>query len=347
MSIKLESIKSDLANYQEIVKRYSKAEWGKAVFEIIKTHLPFLAIFVGAAIAYEYSILLSILFSVAGGLFLTRMFIIQHDCGHQAFTPSKKGNNAIGFITSFFTLIPYKYWAKSHNYHHAHQGQIDTHTVGDVTLLTVEEYTKLSKWEQFKYRVYRNPVSLFFIGPMYYIFIHNRIPFVEMQGWEKAKRSLMLTNVYLLAFYAALGFLIGFQKMLIIYVPIIFVFATISIWFFYIQHQHNPNYKAYKKDWDFISAAIVGSSYYKLPAFMNFFTGNIGYHHIHHLASKIPFYKLPKCSVENPILQKHVPTLKFFGSLKYAFYTLWNEKNQQMITFRQYRKMFVIQKVKA
>ena len=245
---------------------------------------------------------------------------------------------------SLMTCIPYKYWARSHNHHHAHQGQLDTRTIGDVTLLTVREYNELSNWGKIKYRIYRSVPVMFVLGPIYYIFIHNRIPFIKFKGWEKERLTLLRTNLYLLGFFVILGVILslptfdlieGFKKLALLYIPILITFAFTAIWFFYMQHQHDPNYKAWKEDWQYLLAAIKGSSYYKLPKIFNFFTGNIGYHHIHHLAPKVPFYKLEKCSKENPIFQKYVTTITLLSSVKYAFYTLWDEENYRMITFRQ------------
>lgn len=338
----------DLKNWKELIEKYTKPENKLARKEIYKTLLPVIGLITLSAILYETSIYLSIFISIIGGLFLTRVFIIQHDCGHQSFFSCRKKNHTWGMISSLLTWIPYQYWARSHNHHHSLQGQLDTRTIGDVTLLTVAEYQKLSKWGRFKYRLYRSIPVMFFLGPVYYIFIHNRIPFINFKGWGKERASLLKTNLYLLFFYIFLGVLLslphfnlvyGFKKLSIIYIPAILTFVFTAIWFFYMQHQHNPNYKAWKKDWNFVLAAIKGSSYYKLPKIVNFFTGNIGYHHLHHLAPKIPFYKLDKCSKENPIFQKHVSTITLWSSIKYVFYTLWDEENNQMIRFRDLKKL--------
>ena len=345
-----ESIIHDLKDWKSLIKPYASPETKLAWKQIFNTILPFIGVFIAAAIVYDYSRIATLVISIIGGLFLTRVFIIQHDCGHQAFFPDRKKNDRTGFITSFLTCIPYKYWARSHNHHHAHQGQLDTRTIGDVNLLTVREYEALSKSAKFKYRIYRSFPVMFIIGPAYYIFIHNRIPFITLKGWDKERKMLLLTNLYLVLFFAVVGLILclpnfdlayGFKKLAFIYVPILLTFVFTAIWFFYMQHQHNPNYKAWKKDWEYVLAAIKGSSYYKLPAILNFFTGNIGYHHLHHLAPKIPFYKLEKCSNENPVFQKHVSEITFWGSLKYAFYTLWDEENDRMVKFSQLKKIRV------
>ncbi|RQP12894.1 MAG: fatty acid desaturase [Chryseobacterium sp.] len=345
-----EQIIDDLKNWKSLIKPYAKPEKKLARKNVINTFAPFVLLVVAAAFGYEYSIWLSLFLSVCAGLFLTRIFIIQHDCGHQSFFPDKKANDRTGFIMSLFTCIPYKYWARSHNHHHAHQGQLDTRTIGDVTLLTVAEFQELSQWGKIKYRLYRSFPVMFILGPLYYLFIHNRFPFITLKGWDKERKLLLHTNFYLLGFFLLLGVLMsipsfdllyGFKKLAIVYIPVLLTFVFTAIWFFYMQHQHNPNYKAWKQDWKYLLAAIKGSSYYKLPGIVNFFTGNIGFHHLHHLAPKIPFYKLKKCSVENPIFQKHVSVITFWSSLKYAFYTLWDEENGRMIRFSQLKKVKV------
>lgn len=340
-------IVEDLKDWKKIIKAYTKPENKQAYKEILKTFLPFIALFIVAIFTYEYSIWITLFISFVAGLFLTRVFIIQHDCGHQSFFPKRKNNDKWGVACSLLTCIPYKYWARSHNHHHAHQGQLDTRTIGDVTLLTVSEYQELSKRKKIQYRIYRSIPVMFVLGPIYYIFIHNRFPFINFKGWEKERKLLIKTNFYLLLFYVSLGLLLSipsfnllyaFKKLAFIYIPILLTFSVTAIWFFYMQHQHDPNYKAWKKDWQFLLAAIKGSSFYKLPAILNFFTGNIGFHHIHHLAPKIPFYKLKKCSIENPIFQKHVTTITFLSSIKFALYTLWDEENYKMIKFSQLPK---------
>lgn len=343
-----QQIIADLYNWKSLVRPYATPENKLARKEIIKTFAPFLVLYVVALLAYEVSYWISLPICLVTGLFLTRIFIIQHDCGHQSFFPNRKLNNKIGFIASLFTWIPYRYWSRSHSYHHSHQGQLDTRTIGDVTLLTVNEYMNLSAWGKFRYKLYRSIPVMFILGPLYYIFIHNRIPFINFRNWKNERRTLLVTNLYLAAMFLVFGGILsllhwnlfeGYKMLVLVYVPILASFGFTSVWFFYMQHQHDPNYKAWKEDWQYVIAAIRGSSFYKLPGISNFFTGNIGYHHIHHLAPSIPFYKLPQCSRENPILQKHVTIITFFSSMKYAFYTLWDEQNSKMVRFADLKKL--------
>ncbi len=336
-----QEIKEVLQNWPQIVKKYQAPNVKKAVIQILNSFLPFLALWVAMYFSLEVSYWLTLALGVLNAFFLVRIFIIQHDCGHQSFLKSRKVNNVIGQICSYFSMIPYKYWARSHNFHHAHNGQLETRDIGDLTTLTVEEYRELDKWGRLKYRIYRSPLIMFFIGPVYYLTIHNRIPSKSeiMKGWTKERKALWLNNLGLITIYISMGFLIGWKKFLLVQAPIIVFFGIIAIWFFYVQHQHEENYKQWKENWEYLLSAIRGSSYYKLPKVMMWLTGNIGFHHIHHLSSLIPNYNLEKCNKENPILEKYVNILTFRESIKCAFYKLWDEQSQRMITFREFYRM--------
>jgi omega-6 fatty acid desaturase (delta-12 desaturase) len=190
----------------------------------------------------------------------------------------------MGFISSLVTCIPYKYWARSHNHHHAHQGSIRHQNHWRCYFAYGKEYQELTSWGKLKYRIYRSVPVMFIIGPVYYIFIHNRIPFIKFKGWDKERKHLVLTNFYLLAFYFILAlvmsipsfdFCMDIKKLAIVYIPVLLTFVFTAIWFFYMQHQHDPNYKAWKQDWQFLLAAIRGSSYYKLPKIFNFLQGTL------------------------------------------------------------------------
>jgi len=332
-------IKVVLQNWQELVKEYQVPNTNKAIIQILNSFLPFIAIWVIMYWSLSVSYWLTLLLGFINAFFLVRIFIIQHDCGHQSFLKSRKWNNTIGFICSFISLIPYKYWARSHNFHHAHNGMLEFRDIGDIDLLTVKEYQALSKWGQLKYRLYRTPLVMFLIGPLYYLLIHNRLPKIKLKGWDKVRQSLKWNNVYLVLFYIALGFLLGWKKFLLVQVPIIVFFAVIAIWFFYVQHQHEESYKQWKENWEYLLSAIKGSTYYKLPKPIMWLTGNIGFHHIHHLSSLIPNYNLEKCNKDFPIFEKYVTTLSFRSSLKCMFNKLWDEDSQRMITFKEYKKI--------
>lgn len=321
------------------IKPYQKPNWKKATWQIITSILPFLTLWVLMYYSLRISYFLTLGLAVVNAFFLVRIFIIQHDCGHQSFFKSKRLNDIVGFFCSFFSAIPYKYWATNHNFHHVHSGQLETRTIGDIQTLTVKEYAEMSKIRRLKYRVFRNPFILFIIGPMYYIFVTNRYPFETLAGIKKSFRQVTISNLTTAAVYILFAYLLGWKKFIAIQLPITAFFGIIAIWFFYVQHQHEHTYKHWKENWEYLIAAIKGSSFYKLPKVWHWLTGNIGYHHIHHLSSGIPSYNLAKCARENPIFQKYVTNLTFIESLKCLRHKLWDEKRQIMISFPEFYRL--------
>ncbi len=329
-------IKTALKNWRSIVKKYQIPSTKKAVSQILSTFLPFLGLWVLMYFSLHWSIWITLGLAVVNAFFMVRIFIIQHDCGHHAFLKSKRWNEAIGVVCSFFTSIPFKYWAKVHNFHHSHSGQLDYRDIGDIKLLTVQEYKELSRWGRFKYRAWRSPIVLFLIAPAVYMAFSNRYPIFKLKGWGDIRRSQILSNILILSVYVGLALLVGWKKFLIIHATIILLFAIIAFWFFYVQHQHEEAYKQWKPNWNFLVASIKGSTYYKLPKLFNWLTGNIGVHHIHHLAPRIPNYNLMKCARENPVFQKYTTIITFRESLNCVFNKLWDEQMQKMISFREF-----------
>jgi acyl-lipid omega-6 desaturase (Delta-12 desaturase) len=331
--------KDIVAQLNAIAKRYQKPNTRIAFWQLLTSFGPFFVLWVLMYLSLDYSYLLTFGLALLNGFFLVRIFIIQHDCGHQSFTKHKKLNNVLGYICSLLSFIPYRYWAKGHNYHHGHNGLLHEYRdIGDIDLLTVEEYSKLSKLKRFNYRLFRHSFVLFGIVPTYYVLIHNRLPLINLKGWESAKRSLFFSNLVLVALCAAIWMLLGWKALVLVQLPILVVFGTIAIWFFYVQHQHEFSYKQWKDKWDYTLSAIQGSTYYKLPKVFHWLTGNIGYHHIHHLSSLVPSYQLAKCHEENPIFDKLATKMTFSESLSCAFNKLWDEQQQKMISFSDYYK---------
>jgi acyl-lipid omega-6 desaturase (Delta-12 desaturase) len=339
----MQTVKSP-AIWQElpvIVKAYQLPDNKKATLQAITSFGPFLAIWVAMYFLMDISIGITMALAVLNAFFLVRIFIIQHDCGHQSFTASRKANDILGQVCSYLTFIPYKYWAKSHNFHHGHNGLLWEHRdIGDVELLTVAEYQALDRWGKTKYMIYRSTIVMFVIVPVYYIFLHNRLPLIKMNGWEHARKALLRHNVVLLSIYAAAIYFLSFKAFLLIHVPILIAFAVIAIWFFYVQHQHETTYKQWKEKWEYIKAAVEGSTFYNLPKVFHWLTGNIGYHHIHHLNPLIPSYQLPRCIKENPILDQVANKITFWESLKCVYNKLWDEDQQKMISFREFYRRF-------
>lgn len=323
----------------DIVKRYQRPSTRKAAIQVLNSFLPFIGLWIAMYLLHGISFWLTAALALVNAFFLVRIFIIQHDCGHQSFTASKKANNIIGAISSLLTFIPYKYWAKNHNYHHGHNGILDNHRdIGDINTLTVREFRALNRFQKLKYMVFRSAPVLFVIGPLVYIFYNNRFPIIRLKGWEHANRSLIWNNILLFSIHSALIFFLGWQAFLLVHFPILVAFGTIAIWFFYIQHQHEFTYKAAKENWDYLRASIQGSSYYKLPRLFHWLSGNIGYHHIHHLNSLVPNYELARCHRENPVFDEVANALTFTQSLRCIFNKLWDEDGEKMIGWREYFK---------
>ena len=322
-----------------LVKAYQLPDTKKAVIQMFNSFLPFVAIWVAMYLLIDVSIWLTLGLAVVNGFFLVRIFIIQHDCGHQSFTKNRRANDIIGEICSLISFMPYRYWAKSHNYHHGHNGLLHEHRdIGDIELLTVNEFKVLSRWQKVRYRLFRSFPVLFVIGPAWYLLIQNRLPLINLKGWEHARRSLLKHNLLLIGLHVSIILLLGYKAFLFVHLPILLVFALVAVWFFYVQHQHETAYKQWKDKWDYIRSAVQGSTYYTLPRMFHWLTGNIGYHHIHHLNPLVPNYELARCHHENPILDKVANKITFIQSLRCIYNKLWDEDQQRMISYREYRR---------
>ncbi len=337
----MENIKID----KSLIKNFNKftqTNSVKATIQILNTFLPFIGIWILMYISLDYSYWLTLLLGIINSFFLVRIFIIQHDCGHRTFLNNNFARNAVGYVCSLFSTIPYHYWAKSHHIHHSHNGQLDLRDIGDINTLTVKEFKESSKLQRFGYRVYRSFPVMFVLGPVYYVLIHNRLPMIKMEIFKNEKWRLLLNNVVLIGIFLALGYWLGWYKFLMTHMTIIVLFSIIAIWFFYVQHQHEEAYKQWKDKWDYLTAAIRGSTYYKLPVVFNWLTGNIGIHHIHHLNPAIPNYNLQQALAENQWINQYTTILTFWKSLKLASNKLWDEASQRMITFKEYYELEAI-----
>lgn len=327
-----------------LVSSYRKPDYKKAIIQMITSFWPFLLI-----LALIYLIIYTHILPIwciipciiINAFFLVRIFIIQHDCGHQSYLPSKKLNTIIGTICSFFSLIPYSYRAKSHNFHHNHNAKLRQHRdIGDIFTYSVEEFKKISKRKKLWYRLFRNPLLMFGVGPARYILFQNRIPTINLSGRTKERIASIRNNVWIIWFYILLGIVFWRKALLLAHLPIILAFSSIAIWFFYIQHQHELTYKSREHKWDYVTAAIKWSSFYKLPNRLHRLTGNIGYHHIHHLNASIPSYELARCYREIPLLQTQANTLTIRESFKSLRCHLRDEHEQKMISFREYYRKY-------
>ncbi len=332
-------IKEKLKNWKLIIQQYQVPNTKKAILQMITTFLPYIGLWALMYFSVNWSIWLTIAIGVVNVFFLVRVFIIQHDCGHQSFLASNRLNNTVGFICSFLTTIPFKYWAKVHNHHHGHTGQLEERNIGDINFITVEEYRSRGRWGRFRYRMFRHPIVLFGVAPFWYLAVSNRIPAFNLRGWNKIRRTQVINNILIVAVYAGLAYLMGWQRFLLIQMLLVFSFFCVAFWFFYVQHQHEETYMRWRQNWDYLLASIRGASYYKLPKVFQWLTGNIGLHHIHHLSARIPNYNLEKCMKENPLFTKYAKTLTFVESIKTVTLKLYDEERERMISFKEYYMM--------
>lgn len=329
-------ILDSLKNWRELVSSYKIPDNKKAVFQILNTFIPFVGLWTLMYFSLNWSIWITMAIGLVNALFLVRIFIIQHDCGHQSFSSSRTANKFIGKVCSCFSSLPFSYWAKIHNFHHGHNGQIEVWDIGDIPTLTVDKYKQKSWFGKLAYRIWRMPIVTFVIAPIYYFSIANRIPTYtkKMKNAKRLVTSLIKDNLLIVIVYVALSFLFGW-KFLFIQFFLIFTFGIIAFWFFYVQHQHERSYKQLRENWDYLLSAIKGSSYYKLPKVFQWLTGNIGIHHIHHLNSLIPNYNLPKALKDHPILTKYATTISFRESLSLMKHKLWDEVDERMVSFKE------------
>lgn len=334
-SYSTEELLNDFKDWQEKVKKYQIPNTRKAIVQIINSFGFFIVLWISQYFLLDISIFCVIGIAILNGFLLGRVFIIQHDCGHTSFIKSKKINDIIGTICSACTIIPYKYWARSHNFHHAHNAQLEYSDIGDIECLSTEQYDKLSPMRKLWYRIYRNPLYLFTIGGFIYVVIYNRFALLKDGYFKNYHKYVTYSNVFFITLYAILTYLLGARFLIVQFINLFF-FGSYALWFFYIQHQREQIYKSSKYNWDYVLSAIRGSTFYDLPSIGHWLTGNIGYHHIHHICPIIPNYNLKACFKENEIFQKHANRLSFTASLKTIYANLWDEQRQKMVSFKEY-----------
>ncbi len=319
---------------------YKGADKWRSIFQLVTT----VSLFVMASglmlysLNFSYWITLFLSLPTAG--LMARIFIFQHDCGHGSFFTSKPANDWTGRFLSMITAVPYDLWRRSHNLHHATSGNLDRCGVGDIDVITVKEYEALSKMNKFIYRLYRNPFALLLIGTPLYTIILQRFPYSQGAYFRETYKTLslastwkstMLTNAGLVVFYGSLAFFIGIVPLISVALPILIVAAWFYGWAFFVQHQFEDTYWETNENWNIQEAALMGSSYFVLPRVLQWFSGNIGFHHIHHMCSKIPNYKLQECMEARPEL-KEINRITLLESLKCASLKLWDEDKQRLVT---------------
>jgi omega-6 fatty acid desaturase (delta-12 desaturase) len=328
--------KSDVAVWKAIVAKYQEPSLPRAFWQMINTFgaygLTWYFMYLSLPVSWWFVVPLAIL---AGG-FVVRIFIIFHDCGHGSFFRSRRANDILGFIAGVLTLTPYYHWRWEHNIHHANSGHLDKRGVGDIWTLTVEEYLASSRWKKFRYRLARNPFILFVIAPLFLFIIRQRFPSAKAN--KRERHSVYWMNLAILGMAIGLSLIFGFKAYLLIQIIITAVAGAAGVWLFYVQHQFEDVYWERGEDWDYTKAALEGSSFYKLPKILQWFSGNIGFHHIHHLSARIPNYNLERCHKADPLFQSVKP-VTLLGSLKSFTFRLWDEQRRKLVGFGHLRKI--------
>ncbi|HTK34154.1 MAG TPA: fatty acid desaturase [Caulobacteraceae bacterium] len=326
----------DLPAFARRLLRYRRPSAARGLFEIAVTAVPLAAISVAAWLAIGAHIWWGLLLILPAAAFLVRLFMIQHDCGHGAFFPSKPLNDWVGRVIGILTLTPYDYWGHSHAVHHATSGALDRRTLGGIDTLTVDEYLALPPLRRFGYRLYRHPAVMFGLGPAFVFLLQHRAPVGLMRHGWRPWVSVLATNLGIAALAVGLMAIFGVAPVLLVSLPSVVLAASIGVWLFFVQHQFEQTYWARAEGWNFQEAALRGSSHYDLPPVLRWFTANIGIHHVHHLNSRIPYYRLPQVLRDEPHL-KGLGRLTLLDSLRCVGLSLWDEAGQRLISFREIR----------
>lgn len=334
-SLPREKSNAEALAWKKLVAQFEISSAPRAVWQLVNTLGPYLGLWALMYWSRGVSWWITLALAMLAGCFLVRIFIIFHDCGHGSFFKSRTANDVVGFITGLLTLTPYFHWRWEHSVHHATSGHLDKRGTGDIWTMTVQEYLESSRWKRFAYRLSRNPLVLFIIAPLYLFLIWQRFPAAKAN--KRERQSVYWMNFAIFTMVATLSLLFGFKTYLLIQLMITTVGGAVGVWMFYVQHQFEDAYWERAGEWDFTTAALQGSSFYKLPKVLQWFTGNIGFHHIHHLSSRIPNYNLEKCHHAHELFQGVKPvTLR--SSLKSLSFHLWDEQQKKLISFRQCRK---------
>ena len=318
------------SSWQQVVHGYQNPDFKRSIWQIANSFIPYLILWFLMVLSLRVSYWLTLALAIPAAGFMMRIFIIFHDCGHGSFFKSQRPNDAIGILTGIITFTPYYNWRHNHAVHHATTGDLDRRGVGDVYTMTLKEYVAASSWKRLSYRVTRNPLVMFTVGPLLIFLIVNRFSFGA--AGKRERYSVYWTNLALLGIVLLASLTIGLKAYLLVQLPILAIGTSLGVWLFYVQHQFEGVYWARHEQWDFYSAGYKGSSFYKLPGVFQWFTGNIGFHHIHHLNPRIPNYFLQKCYEENSIFQEVRP-LTILSSLKSLKFRLWDEDQSKLVGF--------------
>jgi omega-6 fatty acid desaturase (delta-12 desaturase) len=326
----VEERKAAAPAWKAAVTKFEKPSLGRAIWQMVNTFVPLVALwwlmYFTVQVSWWYTVPLAVL---AAG-FVVRSFIIFHDCGHGSYFASRTANNVVGFITGMIAFTPYYQWRWEHAIHHATNGDLDRRSVGDIWTMTVREYQASSRRTKFLYRLNRNPFILFLIVPTFLFLVYQR--FATAKASKREKHSVYWMNLALLGMVTVMGLIFGFKNYVIIQLIVMGVAASAGVWLFYVQHQFEETYWERSEHWDFTTAALQGSSFYKLPKVLQWFSGNIGFHHIHHLSSRIPNYNLERCHKAEPLFQSVKP-ITLWSSMKSLTFRLWDEEKRKLVGY--------------
>jgi omega-6 fatty acid desaturase (delta-12 desaturase) len=327
----------ETANWTQVLTPYREPQWSRSLFELVVTVVPLALLWALMWVALDVSYWLCLLLAVPTAGFLMRLFMIQHDCGHGALFRQRAANDWVGRIAGVVTLTPYGFWRRTHATHHAAVGNLERRGVGDIDTLTTDEYLALSRTGRLGYRIYRHPLVMLGLIPAYLFLLHYRLPIGLMRAGWQPWLSTMGTNAAIAAVAVTMMWLVGIAPFLLIQGPVVLIAASLAMWFFYVQHQFADTQWARGGEWCFSNAALHGSSHYALPRPLAWFTGNIGVHHVHHLASRIPCYRLQQVLDDYPELVT-IGRLTLVQSLRCASLALWDEGQRRLISFRELRR---------
>jgi omega-6 fatty acid desaturase (delta-12 desaturase) len=320
----------DKSVWRRAVAPYEGPNHRRSIGQILNSFLPYLALWVAMYWSLSVSYWLTLALAIPAAGFLIRIFIIAHDCGHGSFFRSRRASLFLGSVGAAMAFTPFESWRYQHAVHHASAGNLDGRDLGDIWTLTVGEYQASSRWQRFTYRLYRNPFIMFLVGPLFQFFIANR--FYRKGATQTERRSIMRTNAAILAVLVVAWFTIGIKAYILIQLPVMWFASIFGVWLFYVQHQFEGVYWDRKDDWDYVRQALEGSSFYQLPKVLQWFSGNIGFHHVHHLSPRIPNYYLERCHREQPIFHCVKPiTLR--TAIRSLRYRIWDEERRELITF--------------
>ncbi|WP_017379676.1 fatty acid desaturase [Paenisporosarcina sp. TG-14] len=321
---------------RKLIAPFEKSDTTASVKQIINSIPPFFILWFLAYQSLEISVFLTVALAIVASGFVIRIFIIFHDCTHGSFFKSKKANAILGSITGIITLFAFEKWKRDHSIHHATSSNLDKRGTGDVWVMTIDEYIEASPGRRFGYRLYRNPLVMFGLGPLFLYLVSNR--FNRKDARKKEKMNTYLINVAIVALYGFMIWLVGIQAFAIIQGTLLIVAGSLGIWLFYVQHQFEDSYFVEEEEWDYVKAAVDGSSFYKLPKVLQWLTGNIGYHHVHHLSPRIPNYKLEEAHESSPPLHQ-ATTINLKTSLKSFNFRLYDESKKTFVTFKDVKHL--------